>query len=308
MRAAFLLLALAACTSSAPLAPTDAEAILAQARQLLAAGQLADARDLLTQHDPEQFAQAQQAEHELLLARAWHGLGDSWEAFRVLRDFADDHPHSDLREEVIDLEFAAGSSLSRSDGGFWFFWSDRRGARSCLEHLITRYPTCQHVPDALRILGEMALEDRNYDDAETRFRELLGRHPESEWAPLARFRFAMSIYQSLRGPDYDLDKMESATRELRVFLEKPPDNPTFVAEAGAALAQLLSWRAQRHLDVAAFYQRIGNAAGEQSHLEQAAAAEFAHTAAAATARERLGELGRALPLPPADADAKDGSR
>src|SRR5262245_1092816 len=92
--------------------------------------------------------------------------------------------------------------------------------------------------------------------------------------------------------------MESATKELRVFLERPPENPTFVAEAAAALERLLSWRAQRHLAIADFYHTVGNSAGELLHLQAAAAPEFARTAAAATARERLSGLGEAVPRAP----------
>ena len=299
MRRAFVLLAAAAaaCRSTPPLRTVDGEAILVEAERALAADDLAAARDLLVAHDEKQFAQPQQARYELTLARAQLGLGDPWAAYLTLRDFADDHPHSDLREQVIELEFQAGSALARSDAGFLFFWSDRRGARTCLEHLITRYPNCTQVPDALRLLGEMALADADFVGAEDRFRELLGRHPESEWAPLARFRFAMSIVGSLRGPDYDLEKMESATKELRVFLDRPPENRTFVTEAAAALERLLSWRAQRHLAIADFYRTVGNHAGEVLHLQIAAAPEFAQTDAAGTARERLGQLGEPMPPP-----------
>ncbi len=298
MRRVLLLTALAACTSTLPLQPMAAEAVLVEARRQIAAGELAAARDQLTGHGKSEFGPTHQAEYEILLARAQLGLGEPWNVYQTLRNFADDHPHSELREQAVDLQFQAGAMLSQSDAGFLFFWSDKRGARTCLEHLITRYPTSAHVADALRILGELAMARGDFEEAEERFRDLLRRHPESEWAPLARFRFAMSIFASLRGPDYDLEKMQSATKELRVFLDNPPENPAFLADAQAAYDQLLSWRAERHWRIAAFYRRVGNRAGELAHLRAAAAPEFAHTEAARAALEQLGQLGEALPPPP----------
>jgi outer membrane protein assembly factor BamD (BamD/ComL family) len=296
MRCALLVPILAACASPPPLQPENTQQVLDDAQQLLAGGDVQGARDLLLTYDGSQFAQALRPRYEVLLARAHLALDDPWAAFLVLRDFADQHPHSELRDQAVELEFQAGSALLRRGGGFLFFWSDRRAARTCLEHLITRYPNCDQLADSLRLLGEMAMEDRDWLGAEERFRELLRRHPESEWAPLARFRFAMSIVASLRGPEYDLEKMESASKELRAFLDNPPENPTFVAEATAALQRLLAWRAERHLRIAEFYRRVGNGPGEVEHLHAATVAEFAATEAAAAARQRLSELGNPPPL------------
>ena len=291
-----MLLVLAACSSQPPLLPEGAQQTLDDSQQLLAAGDAAGARDLLLAHGEASFAQSLQPRYEVLLARAHIALGDPWAAFLVLRDFADHHPHSELRDQAVELQFQAGKALEKSGNSFLFFWSDRRAARTCLEHLITRYPNCDQLADALHLLGEMAMEDRDWLGAEERYRELLRRHPESEWAPKARFRFAMSIVSALRGPEYDLEKMEIASKELRAFLDNPPEIPQYVAEATAALQRLLSWRAERHMHIANFYQRVGNRTGEVEHLHAATVPEFAATEAAAAARQRLQELGNPAPL------------
>lgn len=261
--------------------------MLTEAERLVATGDHAAARDLLLAHPGSQLPKSLQPRHEVALARADLGLGEAWDTFLVLRDFADRYPHSELREQVVDLLFQAGSQLAASDAGFLFFWSARRGGVACLQHLITRYPESQHLADALRILGEIAFADGDFTLAQDRFRELLVRRPESEWVPLARFRFAMSIVASLHGPDYDLDQMRHATHELRDFMANPPENPEFMRQAQAALARLLEWQAERYLRVATFYADIGNRPGELDNLRKAAAPEFAATAAAATARERV---------------------
>ena len=125
--------------------------------------------------------------------------------------------------------------------------------------------------------------------AKERYRDLMRRYPDSEWVVYARFRFAMSIVAGLQGPDYDLDQMEHASRELRDFLRGEPENPDFVATASAALARLQEWRAARHLNIADFYRRVDNELGERLHLQYACVDELRDTTAGRAARARLGE-------------------
>ena len=291
MHRALLALLLAACASAPPMASPVAERILGDASSRLEAGDVEGAHEVLTEHEETEFLPVQQPRYAVLRAKIHLQQDDPWEAYLALREFADNHPHSELRPEAIALEFEAGSRLAKSDRGFWFFWSDKRGAKSCLEHLTTRYPNCPQFPEAMHLLGSLAIEKKDYMLAEERYRELLRRYPDSEWAPLARYQFAMSIYLSLRGPDYDLDRMEAAARELEVYVASNPENPTFRAEAEAAIATLRDWRSTRHITIADFYRTVDNRPGEVEHLHLAADPQFAGTEAATEAAARLQEMG-----------------
>jgi len=301
MRCAYLFALVVACMlpgcSSAP-PNANAGTILIEAEQLMAAGDIVGCRTLLESYDRQSFPSTLQPQYEVLLARSLVDSGEPWQAHMVLRSFADDHPHSELRDEVIDLQFQIGKTLCASNKSFLFFYSDRHRGRVTLEHLVTRYPDCIYLDDSLRLLGDMAFEDGDYERAEQRYQELMRRRPESEWVGLARFRFAMSITRSLRGPEYDLDKMQQATKELQAFLENPPENPKFIDEAHTALRRLLDWQAQRHVIVADFYARVDNPFGEIRGLQQAISPEFAGSPASEEARRRLeamGELPTAKP-------------
>ncbi len=298
--APLLLLCLAACAGEPPLLP-DAQEILDEAIALQNAGEHAACRDLLARHDRREFPRRIRDRFELTLASAQLATGEDWDAFQTIKEFADRHPHSELRPRVIQVQFDAGRRLVQSDAGFWIFWSDRRAGRTVLEHLITRYPDNPHLADTLRLLGEMAMADGDYQLAQERFRDLLRRRPDSEWVPLARYRYAMSIVATLQGPDYDEEQMQHASRELAEFLANPPENPAFVADAAAAQERLREWQAERHVTVAAFYRRIGNAFGERHHLAQAVDG-FPGTAGAEAASARLREL------PPADRPPQDAGR
>lgn len=289
LQALVTLSAAAACaTPTGPL--PNAQQLLVAAENYVAADRWNAALEQLWQIDGELCPKRLRDRRDLALARAEMGRGQPWRAFLALEKFSDLYPHSDLRTQAVELLWRIGTTLVESDGGFLFFWSDRRAGRTVLEHLVTRHPDTQRLADALRILGDMAFDDGDYELAQTRFRDIILERPESEWKFYAQFRFAMSIVASLQGPDYDLDRMEHAVRELRGFLANDPSNPQMVAETQRALALLLDWQVRRHLDIAEFYRTVGSAEGERHHLELATRDEFADVPAyrrALDARDRF---------------------
>lgn len=282
-----LLIALCACAT--PVSQGDPLAMLDEAGALMAVGDPAGARALLESVNVAVYPELQRARYKLLLARATQGTGQPWGAFQIIRGFSEEFPHSDLRLAVEQLIFECGRQLSESDKSFFIFSSDRADARVVLEHLILRYPRTTWLADALQILGEMAFEDEEYTLALTRFKDLLQQQPDSEWAPLARFRIAMSEFRVLHGPAYDMEQMERAHNELLSFLAHPPERPDFVDEARAAVTVVVDWMTERHLMIADFYKTIGNPYGERFHL-RLAAEQFPDTDAGRTAAERLSQM------------------
>lgn len=280
----------AACSSVTAVPGPEAERGLGVAEAALLAKDFDAAEAALDPLADEACPRRLRDRRDVALARMHLGRGDLWDAYLVLERFPDDHPHSDLRPQVGEMVWDLGSKLAASDGGFLFFWSDRRAGRTALEHLVSRHPDSPHGGDALRILGDMAFADADYVRAQERYRDLMLNYPDSEWFTHAQYRFAMSVVASLEGPDYDLDRMEHATRELRDFLARRPENAEAVAQAETALARVLEWRADRHLRIAAFYRRVGNEPGYRHHVQVAAGPEFANTPFAAAAQEALAAI------------------
>jgi outer membrane protein assembly factor BamD (BamD/ComL family) len=266
--------------------------MLGEAEALLAARAFDRALDQLEALTDEICPKRLRDRRDLATATAHVGLDQHWEGYQALEQFSDRYPHSELRSAVMELLWNIGQHLCTSGRGFWIFWSDRRSGRLVLEHLITRHPDTQRLADALRLLGDMAYEDGNFELAQERFRDLIRRRPESEWVKYACYRFAMSIVDSLHGPEYDLDKMNHAVRELNDFLAAAPENPELVGKARAALARLREWRAQRHLAIADFYRTVANELGERHHLDIACQPEFEGTAAHGQAVEQRNQRDR----------------
>lgn len=271
-----VLFATTACVTQ-PLSLAEADQRLGVAERHVAAAEWDEAQAMLATLETELCPKRLRDRRDLALARAWSGRGEPWEAFRVLEPFADRYPHSDLRPIVVEMVWQIGDLLLQRNGGFLFFWSDATAGRTVLEHLVTRHPDSPRMADALRLLGDQAFDAGNFQLAQQRYRDLMLHRPDSEWAGYAQFRFAMSTVAVLEGPDYDLDGMQVAVRELRDFLRNRPENPSIARAAEDAIARVLGWQQERHVRVAAFYRRIGNGPGELHHLELAASTEFATT-------------------------------
>jgi outer membrane protein assembly factor BamD (BamD/ComL family) len=278
-------LALFLCGCAAAPPREDPEQDLAKAEGLVTAGSWQAGLTALEPLAGNACPKRLRDRRDLCAATAQMGLGEPWAAYELLEPFPDNYPHSPLRPNVVELIWQAGRTLAARNGGFLFFWSDRNAAQTILEHLVTRHPDTPRLADALRLLGDMAYEDGDYEIAQQRFRDLMLNRPESEWTGYAQFRFAMAIVDSLQGPDYDLERMVHAVRELDGFLATKPERPMEVQQAEQARARLLEWQVERHLRIAAFYERVGNQAGRRHHLDIAASNQFASTTAHAKAVE-----------------------
>ena len=294
-----LLLAAGCATGKGP--PPDAPLQVEAAEAQVAAGDYEQALATLAAVAGEQCPKHLRDRRDLARARAEFGRGELWESYLILERFSDDHPLSDLRPQVAELIWSAGGAMIERDESLWIFWSDRSAAKVVLEHLVMRHPDTPRFADALRLLGDMAYAERDFELAQVRYREIILEQPKSDWRFYANFRFAMSIFEGLRGPDYDLEGMQRAQTELRSFLRTAPENPQMVAEAEQALQQVLAWQVQRHLDVVAFYATLDNYDGQLHHARLASRPEFEDVpgyAEAVAVRERL-EAAAATPAAPA---------
>ncbi len=278
--------ATACSTTTMPLA--QAQPIVADGEARVAANDWEGALETLDAIEGDACPMRLRDRRDLALARARFAIGEYFDAYEALEPFADDYPLSELRPTATAMLWDVAEALRQRDDGFLFFWSDRTGARTVLEHLVTRHPESPRVGDALKILGDMAFDDGNFELAQQRYRDLLLDHP-NEWTAYARFRYAMSIVACLEGPEYDQARMAEAERELREYLAGNFENPAMNEAAEAAARTLVEWQLERELGIAAFYARIDNASGELLHLERAADARFAGASRHAEATAKLAE-------------------
>lgn len=283
--AVFGVVAGAGCASiDVPLPATPAAAVK-EAETLLAQQKPEAALLVLTHFDEEEFTGADLARRTTLLGKAYYMTGDSWTAYKEIKNFAQDHPSSPTAE-VADVHLKAGLQLLKSEGGFLFFYSDKKRGRQVLGDFLIYYHYSPRVPDVLHELAESAFRDEDYELAKERYSQLIQDYKSSEWVTLARFRVAMCYFYRLEGPAYDLGEMTRARNELRDFLATPTENPKMVKQARDALALVQEWLGQKHVMIADFYRTIDNRYGTLHHL-RIAAADFPDTKGGQLARRRL---------------------
>ena len=289
-----LLAALAGCGSApAVVPPGDPAEALALADRLLKTDPAA-ACSLLEGLDPDAMPRAERAGHAALYAEALLQTGEPWDGFEQIRSFGEDHRFSEWMPRVEDTHFRIGRQLIESDASWFIFGSDRDDGEIVLQEFVERYSANPHVPDALRLLGDLAFDEERWQEARRRYEQILAESPGSEWAPLAAFRRVMSIHADLLGPEYDLPEMLRARNELRDYLATEPEREDFRAPAAAALAEVDDWVGQRHMIDAEFYRTVGNEPGERFHLERLIGDTPTHSLVP-VAKERLARLDAGRP-------------
>lgn len=278
-----------ACSSAPEVARADPVAALELADLQISQGEAESAYALLSAIDDDALANKELERKKLLLAGAQLGRGKAYKAYKVIRNFQDDHRFSQWSDQVEDLHFRIGETLIRSDVSYWVFGSDADDGEAVLVDFVTRFPTNRHVTDALQLLGELAFREKRWLIARERFRRIVSEYPSSEWVALARYRLAMAGYHALVGPEYDHVETRLTRNELRDYLATSPERPEFRLEAEQALARVEGWLATRHDTNARFYRRIGNRPGELFHL-RALVRDYPDHDGSAAARERIAEL------------------
>jgi tetratricopeptide (TPR) repeat protein len=250
----------------------------------------AAARAALETLDEDELTNAELEGYKALYAEALWRTGKAWKAFRTIRTFPDDHRFSPYAPQVEEIHYRVGAELIQSESTYFLFGSDQDDGELILGEFVERYATSPHADDALRLLGDLAVAEERWFDAQRRFEQLIQDHPTSEWASLASFRRVMAIHAELLGPEYDLPSMYRARNELRDYLATAPERPEFRTTAAAAYEEVTGWVIERHRLDADFYRTIGNSYGERFHLETLLQDAPADHPSAVAAQARLAEL------------------
>jgi outer membrane protein assembly factor BamD (BamD/ComL family) len=285
---ALLAAALGSCATTAPV--KDPIEALVRLEESVTAGRLSDASVYLASIEEGELRGEYLERYRIAKGRTLELDRSYWSAFLVLRDFVKEHPFSPFLADAKDIIYRLGLHLLASDKSFLFFSSDKDDALYIFEYFLTQFPKeSVQIPSILHALGDEAFRRKEWTRAIQRYQELMREHPESEWVDLARFRVAMCHYFQVRGPDYDMEALQSAFNELAGYLKTNPENPEFLRAATVARDEVAAWIAEKDLAIALFYHRIGKPAGYRFHLQKAAT-EHRRTEAGERSARLLAEL------------------
>jgi outer membrane protein assembly factor BamD len=112
-------------------------------------------------------------------------------AIGELKDFLEEYPLSEYREEAQRLLFEAQSKISKKlykSGALYFKLKHYEAARIYLQEILEQYPESNYSVEANFLIAESYLKQKKYDLAELEYRKFLKEYPENRLAAKVKKR------------------------------------------------------------------------------------------------------------------------
>jgi outer membrane protein assembly factor BamD len=140
-------------------------------------------------------------------------------------------------------------------------------ARRAFQQIVERHPQSSYAPRARFLVGEAYYREGEFAKAITEFEGFLAFYPRHEIADLAQYRLAMSYYDQMKPVEQDQTIAGKAMAQFKKLVREYPDS----RYAGDALAKADLCRgrlAQKELWIASYYLREGNQVAARQRLER----------------------------------------
>ena len=140
-------------------------------------------------------------------------------------------------------------------------------ARSYYQKIVERHPQSNYAPRARFLVGETYYREGTFDKAIPEFEGFMAFFPRHEIADLVQFRLAMSYYDQLKPVEQDQALTVKATDQLKKLVREYPES-RYASDALAKIEICRGRLAQRELWVAAYYfETENNPAAARQRLE-----------------------------------------
>jgi outer membrane protein assembly factor BamD len=161
-------------------------------------------------------------------------------------------------------------------------------ARAAFQKIVERHPQSIYAPRARFLIGEAYYRESEWDKAIKEFETFLSFYPRHQIADLVQFRLAMSYYDQMKPVEQDQMIARKAMDAFKTLVREYPES----RYAGDALARIEICRgriAQKELWVASYYLNQGNTIAARQRLE-GVIKEYPRTLVIPEALFRLGEV------------------
>jgi outer membrane protein assembly factor BamD len=161
-------------------------------------------------------------------------------------------------------------------------------ARAAFQKIVERHPQSIYAPRARFLIGEAYFRESEWDKAIKEFETFRSFYPRHQIADLVQFRLAMSYYDQMKPVEQDQAITKKAMDAFKTLVREYPDS----RYAGDALAKIEICRgriAQKELWVASYYLNQGNTIAARQRLE-GVIKDYPRTLVIPEALFRLGEV------------------
>jgi outer membrane protein assembly factor BamD len=161
-------------------------------------------------------------------------------------------------------------------------------ARSSFQKIVERHPQSIYAPRARFLIGEAYYREGEWDKAIKEFEIFLSFYPRHQIADLVQYRLAMSYYDQMKPVEQDQEITRKAMEAFRVLVREYPES-RYAADALAKIDICRGRLAQKELWVAAYYINQGNPNAARQRLEKVVK-EYPRTLVIPEALFRLAEV------------------
>jgi outer membrane protein assembly factor BamD len=161
-------------------------------------------------------------------------------------------------------------------------------ARLSFQKIVERHPQSIYAPRARFLIGETYYREAEWDKAIKEFETFLSFYPRHQIADLVQFRLAMSYYDQMKPVEQDQMITQKAMDAFKVLVREYPES-RYAADGLAKIDICRGRLAQKELWVASYYMNQGNAIAARQRLESVIK-EYPRTLVIPEALYRLGEV------------------
>jgi outer membrane protein assembly factor BamD len=161
-------------------------------------------------------------------------------------------------------------------------------ARLAFKKIVERHPQSTYAPRARFLIGESFYRESEWDKAIKEFETFLSFYPRHQIADLVQYRLAMSYYDQTKPVEQDQAMTAKAMEAFRTLVREYPES-RYAAGALAKIDVCRGRLAQKELFVASYYLNQGNHAAARQRLEQVIK-NYPRTLVIPEALYRLGEV------------------
>jgi outer membrane protein assembly factor BamD len=161
-------------------------------------------------------------------------------------------------------------------------------ARIPFKKIVERHPQSSYAPRARFLIGESYYRESEWDKAIKEFEFFLSFYPRHQIADLVQFRLAMSYYDQMKAVEQDQAITAKAMEAFRKLVREYPES-RYAADALAKIDICRGRLAQKELWVASYYLSQGNPAAARQRLENVIK-DYPRTLVIPEALYRLGEV------------------
>ncbi len=139
-------------------------------------------------------------------------------------------------------------------------------ARQAFRKIVERHPNSSYAPRARFLIGEAYYREGEFDKAVAEFQAFLSFWPQHQIADLVQYRLAMAYYDQLKPIEQDQSLAAKALAEFKKLVKDYPES-RYATDALAKIDICRGRLAQKEVWVASYYFNQGNPGAARQRLE-----------------------------------------